>query len=31
VLEGNTYTLLDTQLLLLEGIKAKNKTEFETQ
>ena len=30
-LEGNTYTLLDTQLLLLEGIKAKNKTEFETQ
>lgn len=30
-LEGNTYTLLDTQLLLLEGLKAKNKTEFETQ
>lgn len=30
-LEGNSYTLLDTQLLLLEGIKAKNKTEFETQ
>jgi Fic family protein len=30
-LEGNTYTLLDTQLLLMEGIKAKNKTEFETQ
>ena len=30
-LEGNTYTLLDTQLLLLEGIKAKNRTEFETQ
>jgi len=30
-LEGNTYTLLDTQLLLLEGIKATNKTEFETQ
>lgn len=30
-LEGNTYTLLDTQLLLIEGIKAKNKTEFETQ
>ena len=30
-LEGNTYTLLDTQLLLTEGIKAKNKTEFETQ
>jgi Fic family protein len=31
LLEGNTYTLLDTQLLLLEGIKAKNKTDFETQ
>lgn len=30
-LEGNTYTLLDTQLLLTEGIKAKNRTEFETQ
>lgn len=30
-LEGNTYTLLDTQLLITEGIKAKNKTEFETQ
>jgi Fic family protein len=30
-LEGNTYTLLDTQLLLMEGIKAKNRTEFETQ
>jgi len=30
-LEGNTYTLLDTQLLLLKGIKAKNKTEFEAQ
>lgn len=30
-LEGNTYTLLDTRLLLIEGIKAKNKTEFETQ
>ena len=29
--EGNTYTLLDTQLLLIEGIKAKNRTEFETQ
>ncbi len=29
--EGNTYTLLDTQLLLVEGIKAKNRTEFETQ
>lgn len=30
-LEGNTYTLLDTQLLLTEGIKAKNRTAFETQ
>jgi len=30
-LEGNTYTLLDTQLLLIEGVKPKNKTEFETQ
>ena len=30
-LEGNTYTLLDTQLLLVEGIKAKDRTEFETQ
>lgn len=30
-LEGNTYTLLDTQLLLLEGVRAKNRTEFETQ
>lgn len=30
-LEGNTYTLLDTQLLLLEGVKPKDKTEFETQ
>jgi hypothetical protein len=30
-LEGNTYSLLDTQLLLLEGVKAQNKTEFETQ
>lgn len=30
-LEGNTYTLLDTQLLLIEGVKAKNKTDFETQ
>ncbi len=30
-LEGNTYTLLDTQLLLTEGIRAKNRTEFETQ
>ncbi len=30
-LEGNTYTLLDTQLLLVEGIKANGKTDFETQ
>lgn len=30
-LEGNTYTLLDTQLLLVEGLKAKGHTEFETQ
>lgn len=30
-LEGNTYTLLDTQLLLTEGVRAKNRTEFETQ
>ena len=30
-LEGNTYTLLDTQLLIGEGIKAKNRTDFETQ
>jgi len=30
-LEGNTYTLLDTQLLLMEGVRAKNRTEFETQ
>lgn len=30
-LEGNTYTLLDTQLLLLEGVKAPNRTSFETQ
>ncbi|MFZ2545148.1 MAG: Fic family protein [Candidatus Saccharimonadales bacterium] len=30
-LEGNTYTLLDTQLLLTEGVKPKNRTEFETQ
>jgi Fic family protein len=30
-LEGNTYTLLDTQLLLVEGIKARDRTEFETQ
>jgi predicted transcriptional regulator len=30
-LEGNTYTLLDTQLLIAEGVKAKDRTEFETQ
>ena len=30
-LEGNTYSLLDTQLLLTEGIRPKNRTEFETQ
>ncbi len=30
-LEGNTYTLLDTQLLLTEGVRAPNRTEFETQ
>ena len=30
-LEGNTYSLLDTQLLLTEGIKPTNRTEFETQ
>ena len=30
-LEGNTYTLLDTQLLITEGVRAKNRTEFETQ
>ena len=30
-LEGNTYTLLDTQLLLTEGVRPKNRTEFETQ
>jgi len=30
-LEGNTYTLLDTELLLTEGVKAANKTDFETQ
>ena len=30
-LEGNTYSLLDTELLLLQGIRAKNKTNFETQ
>ena len=30
-LEGNTYTLLDTELLLISGVKAKDKTSFETQ
>ena len=30
-LEGNTYSLLDTELLLLRGVQAKNKTSFETQ
>ena len=30
-LEGNTYTLLDTKLLLVSGMKAKDKTSFETQ
>ena len=30
-LEGNTYSLLDTELLLVKGIKADNKTSFETQ
>lgn len=30
-LEGNTYTLIDTQLLLVDGIKAQHKTDFETQ
>ena len=30
-LEGNTYSLLDTELLLLRGVRAKNKTNFETQ
>lgn len=30
-LEGNTYTLLDTKLLLTEGVRAKNRTDFETQ
>lgn len=30
-LEGNTYTLLDTKLLLEEGIKSEGKTAFETQ
>ena len=30
-LEGNTYSLLDTELLLVNGVRAKNKTSFETQ
>ena len=30
-LEGNTYSLLDTELLLLQGVRAKNKTNFETR
>ena len=30
-LEGNTYSLLDTELLLTRGVWAKNKTSFETQ
>ena len=30
-LEGNTYSLLDTELLLTKGVPAKNKTSFETQ
>ena len=30
-LEGNTYTLLDTELLLNENVRAKGKTAFETQ
>lgn len=30
-LEGNTYTLLDTNLLLTEGVRPKNRTNFETQ
>jgi len=30
-LEGNTYSLLDTELLLKEGLRAKEKTDFETQ
>lgn len=30
-LEGNTYSLLDTELLLTQGVRAKNKTSFETQ
>ena len=30
-LEGNTYSLLDTELLLIQGVRAENKTNFETQ
>lgn len=30
-LEGNTYSLLDTELLVREGLRAKGKTDFETQ
>lgn len=30
-LEGNTYTLLDTELLVKDGLRAKGKTDFETQ
>lgn len=30
-LEGNTYSLLDTEILLTKGIKAKDKTNFENQ
>ena len=30
-LEGNTYSLLDTELLLIQGVQAKHKTNFETQ
>ncbi len=30
-MEGNTYSLLDTELLLVRGVRAKNKTSFETQ
>ena len=30
-MEGNTYTLLDTEILLNQGIVAKEKTNFETQ
>ena len=30
-LEGNTYSLLDTELLLTQGVRAENKTSFETQ